>query len=97
MGPVRDRTTVPRVSHQRARQKHRTQVVAIQHVHCQRGGGRTALTGVGGSILDGEHREGQSRDFPPSETCVSTLTSNGICRFPSVPEHVTRAAAAFEV
>lgn len=51
IGPVRDWTAVAGVPHQGAGQEHGAQVVSIQNIHRQSGGGRAPLTRVGGSIL----------------------------------------------
>ena len=54
ISPISDGTTVTSVAHKCAREKHGTQVITIQHIHGQCGGGCSALTWIGGSVLDTE-------------------------------------------
>lgn len=51
VGLVGEGAAVAGVAHQRARQEHGPQIVAVQDVHGQRGGGRAPLAGVGRSVL----------------------------------------------
>lgn len=78
VGPVRDWTAVAGVPHQGAGQEHGAQVVPVQNIHRQSGGGRAPLTGVGGPVLiTGLQRGGETE-----EAFHLTFFSRLILQFP---------------
>lgn len=52
--PVGEGAAVTCVVDQRAGQEHRSQVIPIQHVYSQGGGGSAPFVGVRGTVLQGE-------------------------------------------
>ena len=52
--PVGEGAAVTCVVDQRAGQEHRPQVIPVQHVYSQGGGGSAPFVGVRGAILQGE-------------------------------------------
>lgn len=54
VGPVGEGAAVTRVVDQGAGQEHRSQVIPIQHVYSQGGGGGASFVGVRGAVLQRE-------------------------------------------
>lgn len=72
VGSVRYGATVAGVPHQGAGQEHGAEVIAVQNVHGERGGGRAALARVRGPVLT-SGRERKLFHLFPVDVAISYL------------------------
>lgn len=71
---VCDWTTVTSLSNKSTRQKHGTQVISVQDIDSQRGGGCSTVTDVRGSVL-----KGQRKIKPIIPLCLQNILVKGEC------------------